>query len=428
MIDQEKKEFRYLDLFAGAGGLSEGFIRAGFIPVAHVEMNTSACYTLKTRLAYHWLSKCDKVDIYKSYLEGNISRDELYKNVPEKVLESVINKEISDETIPSIFSKIDHVLEDGNKIDLIIGGPPCQAYSLIGRACDVNKMQNDKRNYLFRYYALFLKKYLPKYFVFENVVGLLSARDKSKKYYFEEMKDLFQENGYTVEYRILNSSHYGVPQNRKRVILVGKKGGDDSNFYPIPEEWITNITVSEILRDLPKIKAGQGSVLPCKTNENCSSWLYEAGIENKSLPVTWHQSRPNNEQDLEIYKKAVESWNNGHQRLNYNDLPEHLKTHKNRHSFTDRFKVVAGDLPYSQTIMAHIAKDGHYYIHPDINQNRSLTPREAARLQTFPDDYFFESESGKYSRTDAFRQIGNAVPVLLAQKIAEKLKEKMRYE
>ena len=110
-------------------------------------------------------------------------------------------------------------------------------------------------------------------------------------------------------------------------------------------------------------------------------------------------------------------------RLMYNKLPERLQTHKNKNSFLNRFRVVAGNLKFSHTVVAHIAMDGHYYIHPDIKQNRSLTPREAARLQTFPDDYYFESDNGRPYRTTAFRQIGNAVPILLAQKIAEKLKE-----
>jgi DNA (cytosine-5)-methyltransferase 1 len=112
--------------------------------------------------------------------------------------------------------------------------------------------------------------------------------------------------------------------------------------------------------------------------------------------------------------------------MDYNDLPERLKTHQNRSSFLDRFKVVAADRACSHTVVAHISKDGHYYIHPDISQNRSLTPREAARLQTFPDDYFFEGVSEKTGRTAAYHQIGNAVPVLLSQKIAEKLQEVWR--
>ena len=107
--------------------------------------------------------------------------------------------------------------------------------------------------------------------------------------------------------------------------------------------------------------------------------------------------------------------------MEYNDLPENLKTHKNRTAFADRFKVVAGNLSASHTVLAHLAKDGHYYIHPDIAQNRSLTPREAARLQTFPDNYYFESITGKPSRTYAYKQIGNAVPVCLAHRIAAAL-------
>src|SRR5690606_4014478 len=126
--------------------------------------------------------------------------------------------------------------------------------------------------------------------------------------------------------------------------------------------------------------------------------------------------------DREIYKIAVQKWLDSQGRLNYNDLPERLKTHQNRTSFFDRFKVVAADLPYSQTVVAHIAKDGHYYIHPDIAQNRSLTVREAARLQSFPDDYYFEGVKEGANRTAAFKQIGNAVPVLMAKAIAEKIK------
>ena len=140
--------------------------------------------------------------------------------------------------------------------------------------------------------------------------------------------------------------------------------------------------------------------------------------------MTWHQARPHTEQDLEIYRIAVRRWNEGRQRLKYSTLPPHLKTHRNRVSFTDRFKVVAGDLPFAHTVVAHICKDGHYYIHPDVEQNRSITPREAARLQTFPDDYYFEGVNGRPSRTHAFRQIGNAVPVLLSRGIAAKLKER----
>ena len=135
-------------------------------------------------------------------------------------------------------------------------------------------------------------------------------------------------------------------------------------------------------------------------------------------PVTLHWARPNTEQDLEIYRIAVDEWNKSRKRIRYTDLPTRLQTHKNNNAFLDRFKVVSQELPYSQTVVAHISKDGHYYIHPSLAQNRSLTPREAARLQTFPDDYYFESVSGTPSRKTAYKQIGNAVPVRLAESVA----------
>ncbi|RSN81533.1 DNA cytosine methyltransferase [Acinetobacter baumannii] len=411
--------FKFLDLFAGAGGLSEGFIQAGFIPVAHVEADVAACATLKTRQAFHWLKDNNKVEIYKDYLEGKITREEFWKWVPHEVLDSVINEFIGSESLNGIFEKVDKIL-NGDELDIVVGGPPCQAYSVIGRAR--MNMVEDPRNHLYIYYAEFLKKFKPKYFVFENVLGLLSAKDENGNSYFEKMKSLFNTIGYAVEYRVLTATDYGILQNRKRVILIGKRGVENDNFYPELKKINPNYVVWDALKDLPPINAGEGTHLPCEISENCSEWLIKSKVRT-DLPVTWHQARPNTRQDLEIYRLAVEVWNNSKKRLNYNDLPNILKSHKFSESFTDRFKVVAGDLIASHTVVAHMAKDGHHYIHPDIVQNRSLTPREAARLQTFPDDYFFESQSGKPSRTSAYKQIGNAVPVLLANKIAEKILE-----
>ena len=141
----------------------------------------------------------------------------------------------------------------------------------------------------------------------------------------------------------------------------------------------------------------------------------------EDVPVTQHQVRPNNTTDLEIYRRAVELWNKG-KRLSYEQLPKKLRTRTNLTSFKDRYKVVDGTAHASHTVIAHIAKDGHYYIHPDIEQNRSLSVREAARLQTFPDNYYFESGSHQAGRAAPYRQIGNAVPVMLAKKIAEAMR------
>ena len=416
-MDSHSKKLTFVDLFAGAGGLSEGFIRAGFTPAAHVEYNEAACYTLKTRMAYHWLKEHGRISSYRKYLHGEITRKELYDLVPRAQIDSVINSEIGSESLPEIFWRIDQLIGK-KKLDLIIGGPPCQAYSLVGRSRDKNKMKGDKRNFLYLYYTEFLKRYKPKYFVFENVLGLLSAKSPEGILYLDSMREEFNKAGYATEYEVLHANEYGVPQGRKRIILVGRRGRR-KGFYPEIETWLPNIKVQEVLSDLPVIRAGGGKIGPCNMKEYSGKYLYESGVRNDKLPVTMHIARPHTKQDLEIYSIAQKKWNKSQERLNYNDLPGRLKTHKNCSSFTDRFKVVAGDMSYSHTVVAHISKDGHYYIHP--KQKRSLTPREAARLQTFPDDFFFESVSEKTGRTAAYHQIGNAVPVLLAEKIAEKL-------
>lgn len=408
---------KYLDLFAGAGGLSEGFVRAGYEPIAHVEMDVAACYSLKTRVAYHWLKKNEKLNIYTQYLNGEISRNEFYGEIPGSVLNSVLNYEISEDTLPEIFREIDNML-DGKKLDLIVGGPPCQAYSIAGRSRSENKMVGDKRNYLYKLYAEFLKRYQPEYFVFENVVGLLSAKDEDGTLHFGNMRTLFKDYGYSTEYRILNASDYGVLQNRKRIILIGKRGQHEG-FYPEIPVIPNTHKAGELFCDLPPIKAGEGVVTPVATRPYSGKYLYASGIKEYDMePVTFHQARPHTEQDLEIYRIVVETWNKKRERIAYPDLPENLRTHNNTKCFLDRFKVVAGNLPYTQTVVAHISRDGHYYIHPDIRQNRSLTPREAARIQTFPDNYYFESARGIASRTLAYKQIGNAVPVRLAYNIA----------
>lgn len=411
---------KYLDLFAGAGGLSEGFIRAGYEPVAHVEMDAAACYTLKTRAAYHWLKKQQNLVPYTRYLKSEISRTDFYDLIPEEILGSVLNYEISQETLPSIFKDIDALL--GNeKLDLIVGGPPCQAYSIAGRARSENKMVGDKRNYLYKLYAEFLKKYQPKYFVFENVLGLLSARDEDGTLHFDNMRKLFKTCGYTTDFRPLNASDYGVLQNRKRIILIGYRG-EKTDFYPEIPVVKSKHKVGELFCDLPPIKAGEGVITPVETAHYTGKYLFSSKIkEYDKEPVTFHQARPNTAQDLEIYRIVVDTWNKSKTRIAYTDLPERLRTHNNTKSFLDRFKVVAGNLTCAQTVVAHISRDGHYFIHPDIRQNRSLTPREAARIQTFPDNYYFESVTGKPSRTLAYKQIGNAVPVCLAYSIADAL-------
>lgn len=416
-----KQEINFLDLFAGCGGLSEGFIRAGFKPIAHIEMDLAASNSLKTRMCYHWLKQNNKFNIYLDYLNKKISRDKLYSLVPVDVIDSVINEEISKNNLKELFEKIDNKLGK-QKLKLIIGGPPCQAYSLIGRSCDKHNMLNDERNYLYKYYAEFLKRYKPEHFIFENVTGLLSAKDPDGNKHFDNMLSLFKNSDYECECKVLNAKDYGVPQNRKRVIILGSyKSCEKLDLELEPEP--CRIKINDLFADLPKLKAG--------TEENkykdgkINKYVSGLGIRDKKIPLTFQMSRPNTKQDLAIYKLVAKKWEKQKSRLNYNDIPIELQTHNNKSAFTDRFKVVAGDMTYSHTVVAHIAKDGHYYIHPDVKQNRSITPREAARIQTFPDNYYFEGIKDETCRTAAYKQIGNAVPVLLAQKIAEYLKQEL---
>lgn len=410
--------FSYIDIFAGAGGLSEGFQRNGYIPVAHVEMKKEACLTLKTRECFYYLKKHGRIEDYKNYLRREITRDELYAMVPETVLNSVINETMSEEGMPALFDRIDQLMEVQGieNIDVLVGGPPCQAYSLVGRARSKTSMVGDPRNYLYMLYCEVLEKYRPKIFVFENVPGLLTANGGS---YFDDMRERFRKAGYFLEYRILNSKEYGVLQNRRRVIVIGWREGTDFT-YPELDKKEQKYLVDDLFSDLPYIEPGESrNVYKCKSTE----YLRESGIRTEDDILTLHQARPNLERDRKIYRQVIEAWNNGQKRLKYTELPEELCTHNNRTAFLDRFKVVAKDMPYAQTMVAHISKDGHYFIHPDIKQARSISVREAARIQSFPDNYFFEG-----GRTASFLQIGNAVPPLMASAIAKKLKEQLMEE
>lgn len=412
-------QLNYIDLFAGAGGLSEGFLREGFNAIAHVEMDEAACYTLKTRTAYHHLKAKNKSKVYVDYLNGVIEREVLYSKIPDNELESVINLALSDENNQQIFQAIDKRLNK-KKVDLIIGGPPCQAYSLVGRARSINGMENDPRNHLYLQYAKYLKKYNPKMFVFENVLGLRSADGGG---YFEKMVKKFNSLGYTVSDFLFNSKDFGVLQNRKRIILIGHKKELNLSFEDFNFKNEKQFLVKSIFQDLPKLQAGEGKDKGGKyASKKFNNYLKSYEIRNGIDVLTQHVSRPHTEQDKEIYRIAIELLKDG-SRLNYINLPERLKTHKNRHSFFDRFKVVNSNAEAAQTVVAHIAKDGHYYIHPDIHQNRSISVREAARLQSFPDDFYFEGVKETANRTAAFKQIGNAVPPLMAVAIAKTIKE-----
>lgn len=406
VISMDKmKLYTVIDLFAGAGGLSEGFVQAGFVPIAHVEMDKDACNTLRTRCCFHYLRANNQLDVYYKYLKGEITRETLYASVPAEVTNAVINVEISDKTINDTFDKI-RLLAKGSKINMIIGGPPCQAYSLLGR--HRKAMENDPRTLLYLQYGKFLKEFTPKGFVFENVPGLLSAK---KGEHFQNLQAYFDELGYKVHFKMLNASDYGVLQERRRIIIVGWQKNSDMG-YPAIEKITTDAVINDILGDLPLLKAGEKEMVSSYKKEN-NSYLRESGIRaDEEIFVTQNITRPVNANDAAIYAYAIKLWDSKQVRVKYTDLPIELRTQKNENSFLDRFKVVNGN-GNAHTVVAHLAKDGHYYIHPSLSVCRSVSVREAARMQSFPDNFFFEG-----SRSAMFKQIGNAVPPLMAKTIA----------
>ena len=191
----------FIDLFSGAGGLSEGFIKAGFNPIAHVEIDSHACNTLETRLVYHKLKAENKFGHYCDYLQNRISREDFIENFGNSELsDSVLNIGIGGKNNNTIFKAIDK-LAANNEVDLIIGGPPCQAYSLVGRSRDAEGMKDDPRNFLYKEYAKFLKNYKPKVFVFENVLGLKTANNGL---YLKNMISYFKRIGYNVSIKNRN--------------------------------------------------------------------------------------------------------------------------------------------------------------------------------------------------------------------------------
>ena len=241
----------------------------------------------------------------------------------------------------------------------------------------------------------------------EKITEMIETMEES---YFKNMQSYFKRVGYELDYEIQNSEKFGVLQKRKRIILIGWQKGLDFE-YPKFNEKKHNFSIKDIFSDLKKLSPGeQNNITEYATESN--TYLKKFRIRNEQDFVTQHIARPHNDRDLEIYKIAIHKWQDNHERLKYPDLPEILKTHKNQKSFVDRYKVV-DPKGLSHTMVAHISKDGHHYIYPDKDQVRSLSVREAARIQSFSDDFFFEG-----GRTAAFRQIGNAVPPLMSKEIA----------
>lgn len=372
--------------------------------------------TLETRYIFHTFLNNNLIDMYFDYLKKRIAREDLIKIYREQFEPiPVINLEINENNVASTINMIEKKMSSVNrkKVNVIIGGPPCQAYSIIGRSRMGKKVETDPRNELFHLYFRFVNHFKPDVFVFENVPGMLSVKNGR---IWKNFIDLSNKYGYSTHAKIYDSSDFGVLQKRKRIIVIGWKNELKYTFKEF-KKINPKAIVFDILNDLPLLISDENLEVK-KYVSIPSSYLINSGIRRENDIITLHEYRKNNPYVKKIYEIAIKKWNEEHKRLHYSDLPLELRTHRKVDVFKDRYRVVAGELPYSQTITAHISKDGNYYIHPDIKQLRSLSVREAARIQSFPDNYYFEGP-----KTSQYSQIGNAVPVLMSYEIARKVLE-----
>jgi DNA (cytosine-5)-methyltransferase 1 len=505
---QKSNKIGIIDIFAGPGGLSEGFAsfscrtsKTRYKILLSIEKEPISHKTLELRSFYRQFDT-KKVPIeYYMYLRNEINRNELFN----KFIKEAGNAE-NEAWLAELGSTLHtHELVDkriinslnGLKDWVLIGGPPCQAYSLVGRARMKNdkSFKNDPRHYLYKEYLRILAKHAPPVFVMENVKGLLSSKGANNERIFDriindlsnplkavinvkkryEQKPLKYNIYSFVKADISNNllmpsdyvvkcENYGVPQARHRVILLGIRS--DINVLPDILKKVRGINMWYVISDLPEIRSecskrnhkgttwqnsireivdcrwlnnlkgdydlyheikkfAQGTNGPLTTgaeftegNYKCKykpAWFHDKRVRG----VCSHSARSHMKTDLHryIFTTCYAKLNDKSPRIR--DFPKSLlPNHKNVANaiedkiFSDRFKVQIKNKP-SSTITSHIAKDGHYYIHPDPKQCRSLTVREAARLQTFPDNYLFEGP-----RTEQYKQVGNAVPPLLANQIA----------
>lgn len=471
-----------IDVFAGPGGLNEGFSsvidndgRPRFSTAASFEMDPWACETLRLRATVRSLRKIhgQTPDVYVDLLAGRIALPEFLSR-PDVEAHA---KEAAQEVVPLELGQATRHLSDdiiraklkaGRGDDwVLIGGPPCQAYSLAGRSRRVGDptFKDDHKHILYREYLHIIAKFRPAVFVMENVKGMLSSQHEGGRI-FERIKADLQTPRPGLHYEIrslvvpldaselqpsdfiIRSEDHGIPQRRHRVILLGVRGDLASRSSDVLGRK-PHVSVAQAIGDLPAIRsrlsplssdspsdwsgaraiaaalAGEpsparrdvpglgGDWLPYSPDlrGELGEWLVDPALDGVSL----HEARRHMAGDLQRY--AYLSYLAGRGKFpKVMNLPNQLRpNHRNASRpdapFADRFRVQSWGSP-STTVVSHIAKDGHYYIHPDPLQMRSLTVREAARLQTFPDNYLFVG-----NRTQQYHQVGNAVPPLLARQI-----------
>lgn len=398
--------YKFIDLFGGCGGLEDGFLQSGkYTDIAAVEWLKPQVNTLIHRLETKW----NIPDAKERVMHFDIQREEeLFSGWDDKKFGS--------------SNGLDYFIDKAKGIDVIIGGPPCQAYSIAGRVRDENGMHDDYRNYLFEHYLNVVDRYRPKAFVFENVPGILSAAPGGVP-----ITDLIREGFLNINYDIvedlkiakLNASEYGVPQNRERVIIVGIDKNRYNNsqeillkFYSeVLEKYKENrkITVREAIGDLP-------ACMPYFDEEHHKKRISHMTPETT---ITWQKPRYHNLRDMDTFKILADDIESGRREYDSKKISELYEKKVGSKSPIHRYHVLEPDIP-STTIIAHLYKDGNRFIHYDSKQCRSITVREAARLQSFDDDFEFVGAQG-----NAYQMIGNAVPPQLAKRIALALSDMM---
>lgn len=403
-------KLNFIDLFAGCGGLSEGFLQSGhFNGLAHVEWETPMVDTLRNRLVEKWgetlaqaREKVIQFDIQKTdeLLSGNwdVETSRVYSNNNSEAAQA----------------GLDSIIQD-SPVDVIIGGPPCQAYSIHGRAKDKDSMQNDYRNFLFESFVKVVNHYRPKVFVFENVAGILSAKPKGISIIHEIYK-AFKSIGYRIlepdllKSAVFNAGDFNVPQYRPRIIIFGIRedcGLNLQDFY--------NALQSRISPYKPTVKDAIGSLPPIYPLEVVT----KVKNKNKSHYATdesdpFHLPRHCSARDL----VTIRTWiANNMNSLSHKEAIEFYKKVTGRDTLYIKYRNLEWDKP-SPTVVAHLQKDGFMFIHPDLQQARFITVREAALLMTFPSDYSFVG-----ANSICYKMIGNAVPVNFAHAIADSIFE-----
>lgn len=412
-----KKKYTFIDLFAGCGGLTEGFLETGnYKSLAHVEWEKPMVDTLRNRLVQRW-----------GYSERQAEKDVVLFDIQKT--QELIHGGWSDESIKK-FGKYNSntVIKKGLKgivgkkrVDLIIGGPPCQAYSIHGRATDKDSMQHDYRNYLFESFVKVVEAFKPKMFVFENVPGILSAKPGGK-HVTERIYAAFEKAGYDIRTpkemanSIFDAVDFQVPQYRKRVIILGIRRGENLNLDELydsikgEEKGKPYRTVRDALYEMPKIYPLDE---PIKEGHCNVSHV----VLNPNPAITQHEPRYHAKREIGIFKEWIKKDMNNYPHVEQTEY--YFKKTGHRTLYT-KYKNLYWDKP-SHTVVAHLSKDGMMFIHPDPEQARSITIREAALLMSFPMDYQFLG-----SNPYCFRMIGNAVPVLFAKGIADGIYKELR--